>query len=68
MQQSTSTIFVSKNADTDEALAGLDLLNKHEQALKRYDMNKKIGTSSFDKFGKIKPEWKNSQTSPMNNI
>ncbi len=31
-----STLIVNKNVDREEALAGIELLNKHNEAMKRY--------------------------------
>ena len=53
-----STVFVNKNVNKEEAMAGLDLLNKHEQAMRRYDQKR----AAMDKRGKVRPEW-NSNTS-----
>ena len=64
----SATLLVNKDVDREEALAGIALLNKHEQAMKRYEgaggNTKNSATSSADYYTKashgIKPDWNNS--------
>lgn len=53
------TMMVNKDVDQKEALAGIALLNKHEQAMRRYE-----GKSSQDFKKGLKPEWKSSARAP----
>ena len=39
--QKPSTLLVNKDVDRETAMAGIALLNKHEQAMKRYEENAK---------------------------
>ena len=57
-----TTLIVNKNVDREEALAGIALLNKHEQAMRRYE-HKANSSDYFAKKG-LKPEWKRVTRSP----
>lgn len=57
--QPSSVLIVNKEVDREEAMAGIALLNKHEQAMKRYQGAGK--NSDYYSKKKMKPDW-NAQT------
>ena len=63
-----ATLLANKNVDREEALAGIALLSKHEQAMKRYEgATNKVASandSSADYYAKKKPTWNGSTNSP----
>ena len=50
-----SSLLVNKHVDREEAMAGLALLNKHEQAMKRYE-GKVAYRDQFNKM-QVKSQW-----------
>lgn len=48
-------MWINKDVSQEEAIAGIALLNKHEEAMKRYQ--NKVNTSDYFAKNKIKPEW-----------
>ena len=61
------TLMVNNNVERSEAIAGIALLNKHEEAMKRYGgqaNNQPRANNSEYYSSKSKPEWNRSLRSP----
>ena len=54
--QKPPTLMINKECTQDEAMAGIALLNKHDEAMKRYQGGK-ITQSDYYAKNNIKPQW-----------
>ena len=60
-----TTLLVNKDVNKDEAMAGIALLDKHEQAMKRYEAQYEAKKNASYK---PKAEWNRSTRSPSQHV